>query len=156
MTIQRRFSWRGANWCGRSYSGTPQSLTTLDQNGRDFCLFFFFARPCLISCKFEPLSRPIKLHHTCASFRARSAACHHVVRPLSSAVKFVTCCHCTSWTPKPATRRGGYNRCGDAEKELNSLRCCAGGSGRAWRKCRQDERSKTASAPSQRAGQVCP
>lgn len=116
---------------------------------RFFCLFFVC--PCLISCKFEPLSRPIKLNRTCASFRALPAACHHAcfVRPLSSVVKFATCCHCTSWTPKPPRGRGGYNSCGDAEKELNSLRCCAGGSGRAWRKCRQDERNYTASAPSE-------
>lgn len=53
VTIQRSFSWRGGNWCERSYSGTPLSLETLDQNGRlqsrAAFLFIFFPLPLSLS-----------------------------------------------------------------------------------------------------------
>lgn len=35
--------------------------------GKTIFFVYFFVCPCLISCKFEPLSRPIKLNRTCAS-----------------------------------------------------------------------------------------
>lgn len=123
MTIQRSFSWRRENCCERSYSGTPLSLETRDQNGElqrralHFCLFFC---PSLISCKFELLSRPIKL----ATLQPGCVSAPPAVTPcifMLCILKFVTCRHGTSWKLKLLKECNGYNSYIDAEKELNSF-----------------------------------
>lgn len=150
MTIRRRFSWRGANRCAGSYSGTPHSLTALAQNGRkrrDFCCCWYFcACPCLISCKFEPLAGRSNL--TALALGSAHAPPLVITRVLCAHYppggKFATCCHRTSWTPKPPSgsrrvralrrRRDGvrsaqmFRRRKCRREEPNCL-CALGGSG---------------------------
>lgn len=91
VTIQRSFSWRGGDWCEGSYSGTPSSLETLDQNGRlrrralHFFLFIYSPRcPSLISCTFEALSRPIKLSARVAPSAGSNPRLSHAHRVISA------------------------------------------------------------------------
>lgn len=121
-----------------------------------FCLFFFC--PCLISCKFELLSRPFKLttlvlHYVFGPRAVIRVFCASYPQRWSLQLAVIAQVGHRSWLKEC----DGYNSYSDAEKELNSFISSAKGSGRDWCKCRQDGCNSTAPSffpPAASAGQV--
>lgn len=101
-----------------------------------FCLFFC---PCLISCKFELLSRPFKLttlvpHYVFGPRAVIRVFCALYAQRWSLQLAVIAQVGHRSWLKEC----DGYNSHSDAEKELNSFISSAKGLGRDWCKCRQD------------------
>lgn len=115
VTIPRAFSWRGRNGIERSYSWTPSSIETLDQNGRLQGSAAFFLYSSWSPANWSYLAG--RSNFCLLPIRQRFAlACASSRFFLSVAVKFGTCRRGASLVVEaPRRGRGGHSSCGCRE-----------------------------------------